>query len=515
MKNHIKLFILGVIALLSFSSPVLAEETASPTTASLIFDGQPLDVAAYNIYGNNYVMLRDMAVIFNGTQKQFNVEWSYGTVKITENQSYIGVLNENDSTDKKQAALSDHTVLIDGIKSHITGYNIDGSNYYKLRDIALFMDFGVSYDNTNRKVIIDTSKAYTPEPVYGEAVAYEANLPLFINEQPIISYYVTNNGAYNDKFMERIRKFPQLAGVWIDALQLENYGFDVSMDSFMNVSVNRNPDKLSVSLDTSIINSIASNVISLTTIDSMNFDGTEIYSMGVAYNRLIPAVALCDYTEPDVLPQYRSPNVGCDSRINFDIERADLTAKYNSANGEEISMKADLSNPDTITEIHTMFPSLPESIYAAEINIKPSAIMGKYSLETSNYETKKYVGGCKQLVKSGHGIYNYSYSPKTGSSAYPYNSFERGLFENDKLIRGVSYTRAHYNGSSGYVEGIRNDGDRTDGYLREGIVCNGFRFGYRIVCEGEIENGEYCGSYKRYYDSGKLIFDGQYQDYTD
>ena len=49
--------------------------TATPTQANLLLDGNKKVVPAYNIGGNNYFKLRDIAEFFKNTVKKFNVLW--------------------------------------------------------------------------------------------------------------------------------------------------------------------------------------------------------------------------------------------------------------------------------------------------------------------------------------------------------------------------------------------------------------------------------------------------------
>ncbi len=58
---------------------------------------------------------------------------------------------------------STHNIYVDNQHVTPTAYLIDGSNYFKLRDIGKLVDFGVSYDNKAKAVRIDTTIGYTPE----------------------------------------------------------------------------------------------------------------------------------------------------------------------------------------------------------------------------------------------------------------------------------------------------------------------------------------------------------------
>ena len=60
------------------------------------------------------------------------------------------------------AVLSSQPVTVDGKPVRITAYNIDGSNYFKLRDIAAVLDVGVWFDAAENTVRIEPGKKYDP-----------------------------------------------------------------------------------------------------------------------------------------------------------------------------------------------------------------------------------------------------------------------------------------------------------------------------------------------------------------
>jgi hypothetical protein len=51
------------------------DKTAKPTTANVLVNGIAVKFEAYNIGGNNYFKLRDLAMALSGTGKQFDVSW--------------------------------------------------------------------------------------------------------------------------------------------------------------------------------------------------------------------------------------------------------------------------------------------------------------------------------------------------------------------------------------------------------------------------------------------------------
>lgn len=57
---------------------------------------------------------------------------------------------------------TDQTIVLNGAEIELTGYAINGNNYFKLRDVAAAVDFGVTWDEASRAVSIDTSVGYSP-----------------------------------------------------------------------------------------------------------------------------------------------------------------------------------------------------------------------------------------------------------------------------------------------------------------------------------------------------------------
>ena len=59
------------------------------------------------------------------------------------------------------ASPSTHHVTVDGVPVSVEAYNIDGNNYFQLRDLARLVGFNVTWDNATRTVEIDTDAGYS------------------------------------------------------------------------------------------------------------------------------------------------------------------------------------------------------------------------------------------------------------------------------------------------------------------------------------------------------------------
>jgi len=153
----------GNLGVIQFPSSLVAK----PTASRVLVNGENVQFDAYNINGNNYFKLRDIAFVLNGTAKQFNVVWdgANNAISLTSGQQYTVVGGEmtGKGVGDKKPTPTNSKIIMDGKEVQFTAYNIEGNNYFKLRDIGAAFDFGVDWDGMNNTIVIDTSKGYTPE----------------------------------------------------------------------------------------------------------------------------------------------------------------------------------------------------------------------------------------------------------------------------------------------------------------------------------------------------------------
>ena len=157
----------GTVAETIAALRTLTAPTAQVSSHKVQVDGEAAAPAAYEIGGNNYVKLRDVAQLLNGTAAQFGVEWDGAAwrIDLTDGAAYEPVGGElaAPAAGGKQSALTEAPVYLDGQALDLTAYEIDGNNYFKLRDLGAALDFGVTWDAQTRTVRIDTDAPYTEE----------------------------------------------------------------------------------------------------------------------------------------------------------------------------------------------------------------------------------------------------------------------------------------------------------------------------------------------------------------
>ncbi len=128
-------------------------------------DGKKTVFQVYEIGDYNYFKLRDLAAALSGTGAQFEVNFnaSSNTVFLTGNQAYTPVGGELVAGAFAQCSaplLSLASVYLDGVPVKADAFRFCDNNYYRLRDIARAVDFGVDYDAAAKTILIDTSAKY-------------------------------------------------------------------------------------------------------------------------------------------------------------------------------------------------------------------------------------------------------------------------------------------------------------------------------------------------------------------
>ncbi len=168
MKKLTAIFVITLLLLLIFgalSSFASTSVQAAPTSSNVLVNGEEVVFQAYNINGYNYFKLRDLAMALDGSNKQFEVIWD-GTnneILLFSSQPYTqigGELTSSGQDSIAQAFLTTPKIYLNGKKTILTTYNIAGYSYYKLRDLAGMIGFGVTWDGVRNKISIDSSKTY-------------------------------------------------------------------------------------------------------------------------------------------------------------------------------------------------------------------------------------------------------------------------------------------------------------------------------------------------------------------
>ena len=135
---------------------VLAAATAYASTQTVLVDGGPVEFQCYALKdaaGNdtNYIKLRDLAFVLNGTAVQFNVGWD-GAVNIETGRAYAANGSEMSTPFRGNRACEPAAAetRIDGspvaLDAIVLKDDAGGAyTYYKLRDLGAALGFTVGW----------------------------------------------------------------------------------------------------------------------------------------------------------------------------------------------------------------------------------------------------------------------------------------------------------------------------------------------------------------------------------
>jgi len=144
------------------SAPSVA--TASPTDSKVSIGENIVAFDAYHIAGFNFFKLRDLAYALTGSEKQFEVSWDAeeSVISLISGSPYTVAGGEmvDAGSAAKTASITSARIFIDGVEKQFIAYNIDGNNYFKLRDIGQAFDFGIGWDADTNTINLYTDMPY-------------------------------------------------------------------------------------------------------------------------------------------------------------------------------------------------------------------------------------------------------------------------------------------------------------------------------------------------------------------
>ena len=147
-----------------------ASGTAYMRRQTVEVDGHDVTFQTYALPGanggeTNYVRLRDIASVLNGTNAQFAVDWD-GSVVITPGTAYSANGTEMKTSfsgdrryQKADAATKIYGETIPFTAILLTDDQGGGYTYYKLRDLGKVLNFNISW-STGRGIYIESSQPY-------------------------------------------------------------------------------------------------------------------------------------------------------------------------------------------------------------------------------------------------------------------------------------------------------------------------------------------------------------------
>lgn len=149
-----------------------AANTAYASTQAVNVDGKAVTFECYalkdaNGNSTNYIKLRDLAVLLNGSAAQFEVGWD-GSVTITTKAAYTPNGSELSTPYTGDRAYQETTAVtkVNGQAADLAAFVLNddqggGYTYYQLRDLGQALGFNVGW-SADKGIFAETNKPYDP-----------------------------------------------------------------------------------------------------------------------------------------------------------------------------------------------------------------------------------------------------------------------------------------------------------------------------------------------------------------
>lgn len=150
-----------------------ASGTAVASTQTVTVDGKKVEFQMYalvdeNGNGTNYIKLRDMAQVLNGTEAQFSVGYDNASksISVATGEAYTSTGSEMTTPFSGDRAYTggSQSIQVDGEATEMTAITLlddagGGYNYFKLRDLGKALGFNVGWSK-EAGVFIESDKPY-------------------------------------------------------------------------------------------------------------------------------------------------------------------------------------------------------------------------------------------------------------------------------------------------------------------------------------------------------------------
>lgn len=162
MRKYIYKLLAIIITMSLFTTTAFAnnKKQAVINESNISLDGQDIKNVGFNVSNSNYFKLRDIAESLSESTSRFEVIWNSekNLIEIVTGESYTptdsGKSHWYYPGKKYYGTLKDTKFLVDGKEYNLPVFNIDGSNYFKLRDLGELVDFDVKWDKETSQILL-------------------------------------------------------------------------------------------------------------------------------------------------------------------------------------------------------------------------------------------------------------------------------------------------------------------------------------------------------------------------
>lgn len=133
-----------------------------PATAKVSVNGNIVDMSGIFVSESNYYKIRDVAMVLSTGVNRFSISWDdqKSAISITTGKKYSpvgGELSGDGDLTGVSVVPCDVKLIVNGEEHTLSAYNIDGNNYFKIRDLSALIGFNVGWDGASGTVTIENN----------------------------------------------------------------------------------------------------------------------------------------------------------------------------------------------------------------------------------------------------------------------------------------------------------------------------------------------------------------------
>lgn len=177
MKNKKLILFSLIIAMVPFFAKALP-----PSDQGIYLNGEKIEISGVKHEGFNYYRLRDLAYILKDTPAKFEVGYDKENkmILLETKTEYTG-----DKIDPAKLGVNlsvvDIPISIDKNMTHLEVVNVDGYNYFRLRDLGTLVGFDINYTAKDKKVQIMTEEPSDSQDLMSKLK--KSNIPIIYGSE--------------------------------------------------------------------------------------------------------------------------------------------------------------------------------------------------------------------------------------------------------------------------------------------------------------------------------------------
>jgi hypothetical protein len=201
MKGYLRITFFILFMVLSGFIPTnsalcMDKKQVEPTKSVIIVDKKIFIAEGIHNKTTEYFRLRDLAMILNGSIKQFSIGIDERGIMLTPSEPYTPIGTElfiSDNEVIESAKMVTIRLFVKEDMVQLKGYFFNNTNYINLDDLGKLMNFNVDIDQRTNDIIVNTSENYEKKPKQILTKASSRKIDFDFNQSKKVEQFLTKD----------------------------------------------------------------------------------------------------------------------------------------------------------------------------------------------------------------------------------------------------------------------------------------------------------------------------------